>query len=490
MRQIVASGEGGYERLAAGAVRASVMPQMPEAGAPEVFDVIGMATSRDKHSGAVIIHTVNPLHRFSHTPFSPSRANLRSLLAIRAIALLGQAGVLAYLHLVGRITQGLTGLVLAWLALALLTAISLWRTTQPWPVYQREFLLQLMMDVAGWTVLMFFSGGADNPFVSYYIVPLVVAAAVLPWRFAWLVTAVSLVAYSSLFVWYRPFPLFAPHAGMAHSATFSVHTLGMWFNFLFSAGLITYFVVRMATVLRQHEERETQRREVALRNDQIMAVASLAAGTAHELATPLSTMTVLVEEMLQDQTLGAVARADCELLQGQLRQCRSTLAALSRTAETSSIGELQCASARDVVHSAVERWALRRPRVPLQFDCSGSAPVPPLAFDPTLQQAIENLLNNAADTGSRHIAVRLDWNKDLIFLEVRDWGPGVPPELLRTLHSGARFSESDGLGIGLLLSSAAIERHGGHLDLANAPDGGTIARVTLPVAMPPAEAVA
>ena len=65
------------------------------------------------------------------------------------------------------------------------------------------------------------------------IVPLVVAAAVLPWRFAWLVTLVSLAAYSSLFFWYRPFPLFAPHAGMSHGGGVSVHTLGMWFNFLF-----------------------------------------------------------------------------------------------------------------------------------------------------------------------------------------------------------------------------------------------------------------
>ncbi|HEY6130857.1 MAG TPA: ATP-binding protein [Halioglobus sp.] len=435
----------------------------------------------DKYQEVAIIPPVNPLHRPSQTSFNPSLTNLRSLLAIRSIALLGQAGVLAYVcYVVDRTTLNLMGLALGLLALGVLTTISLWRTTQPWPVKQREFLLQLLADVIGWTVLMYFSGGADNPFVSYYIVPLVIAAAVLPWRFAWLVTVVSLAAYSSLFILYRPFPLFAPHAGMSHGNAFSVHTLGMWFNFLFSAGLITYFVVRMATVLRRQEERETQRRETGLRNDQIMAVASLAAGTAHELATPLSTMTVLVDELLRDKTLGTTSRADCELLQGQLRQCRSTLAALSRTAETSSIGELQRAPARDFIQSAVERWGLRRPRVSLHFECPGKLPVPVLAFDLTLRQAIENLLNNAADSGSQRIAVSLDWGGNTLCLEVRDWGPGVPPQLLRTLHSGDRNSDTGGLGIGLLLSSAAVERHGGQLDLRNSPEGGTIARVTLP----------
>lgn len=440
----------------------------------------------DKNHNVAIIRPVNQLPYPRQMPNNPALTNLRSLLAIRAIALLGQAGVLVYIFYTGRFSQSLWGLALVLLAMGLFTAISLWRTTQPWPVKKRQFLLQLLADVIGWTVLMYFSGGADNPFVSYYIVPLVVAAAVLPWRFTWLIAVVSLVAYSSLFFLNRPLPLFAPHVGMGHGNSVSIHTLGMWFNFLFSAGLITYFVVRMATVLRLQEERETQRREAGLRNDQIMAVASLAAGTAHELATPLSTMTVLVDELLQDKTLGATSRADCELLRGQLQQCRSTLAALSRTAETSCVGELQHLLAHDFVQSVVERWGLRRPRVSRHFQCLGSPPVPVLAFDLTLRQAVENLLNNAADTGSQRIVVSLNWDNDLICLEVRDWGPGAPPELLQQLHRGDRNSDAGGLGIGLLLSRAAVERHGGQLSLHNSPEGGTIARVTLPLTAPSA----
>ena len=436
----------------------------------------------DAGRDTAIIRRVKALPISGQMPYSPTLSNLRSLLAMRAIALLGQAVVLGYILLVSQPAPSVWGLALGLVVLGLVTAGSWWRTTQPWPVKKREFLLQLLADVIGWTVLMYFSGGADNPFVSYYIVPLVVAAAVLPWRFTWLIAVVSLAAYSALFFFNRPFPLFAPHAGMNHATGFSIHTLGMWFNFLFSAGLITYFVVRMATVLRQQDERETQRREAGLRNDQIMSVASLAAGTAHELATPLSTMTVLVDELLQDETLGATSRADCELLRAQLQQCRSTLAALGRTAETGRAGAMQQVAARDFVQAAVERWGLRRPRVSRQFACTGVEPEPCLACDLTLQQALENLLNNAADTGSDHIDVTLDWDQHSIRVEVRDWGPGVPPELLQELHSGERSSEAGGLGIGLLLSLAAVERHGGELDLRNAPGGGTVALVTLPVA--------
>ncbi|MEQ8801032.1 MAG: sensor histidine kinase, partial [Haliea sp.] len=203
--------------------------------------------------------------------YSPSLANLRSLLAIRAIALLGQAGVLAYVLLVSRTTQSLSGMAVSLVVLALITVASLWWSTRASEVDNRQFFSQLMVDVLGWSALMYYRGGADNPFISYYIVPLVVAAAVLPWRYTWLVAATSVGAYSLLLYYRVPFPLFSPHAAMGH-AQGSVHSLGMWFNFLFSAGLITYFVVRMAAVLRDQEAEAMRRREDRLRHDQILAV--------------------------------------------------------------------------------------------------------------------------------------------------------------------------------------------------------------------------
>jgi len=167
--------------------------------------------------------------------YSPSVDNLRNLLIIRSIALLGQTGVLIYVLLASRTTESLLGVTVSLVVLALLTMASLWRTTRPWPVADNEFLAQLFIDVLGWTALMYFTGGANNPFVSYYIVPLVIAAAVLPWRHTWLITGSSLLAYSLLLYFYVPFPLFTPHAAMGHGDGANVHILGMWFNFLFSA---------------------------------------------------------------------------------------------------------------------------------------------------------------------------------------------------------------------------------------------------------------
>lgn len=295
-----------------------------------------------------------------------------------------------------------------------------------------------------------------------------------------------MAAYSLLLYHYRPFPLFTPHAQMGHTDGANIHILGMWFNFLFSAGLITYFVVRMASMLRQQETIAVARKEDRLRNDQIMAVASLAAGTAHELGTPLSTMTVLVDEMLQDPELGSQSREDCQLLQQQLAQCKSTLGTLTRTAELTSVEQTRRECLEDFVRLTVERWSVRRPGVVCTVVPAPHAHSPLLEFDSTLCQAFENLLNNAADTGTPRIEVRYDWSQAEARISIRDWGSGIDAEVLKDMGKPVIRASRKGLGIGLLLSHASVERCGGRIELMNIGDEGTEARLYLPLYEGPA----
>jgi len=198
------------------------------------------------------------------------------------------------------------------------------RLRQVLPVTDTEFFIQLLIDVLCLNVLFYFSGGATNPFVSYLLVPVCISAATLPWRFTWLITALCVIAYSILLFFHVALPIFEmDHVHMRSQLNW--HILGMWFNFFVSAILITYFVVKMARSLRQQEEVLNEMREDELRNEQVIAVATLAAGAAHEINTPLATMTVLLAELRSEYQGNPLLTADLNLLTKQVEHCAASL---------------------------------------------------------------------------------------------------------------------------------------------------------------------
>jgi two-component system, sensor histidine kinase RegB len=386
-----------------------------------------------------------------------------------------------------------------------LNVITFWRLKQAWPVTDLEYFIQLLVDVLALTALLYFSGGATNPFVSYYLVPLTICAALLPWRYTWIIAGLSLLAYTLMLFYYHPLTttlvqpilqpslqpnllpnqtamdLMPPRFEHGHgSAGVSLHILGMWFNFALSACLITYFVVIMARALRQQEDTLASNREEELRDEQILAVATLAAGTAHELGTPLSTMTVLIDEMEQDSQHNPELSNDLNVLKQQVGSCRQILQGLVSTAEAHSHGQHASVPVMRFVQQIITRWQVLRPEAQVLFVASPGIENLYLQTDTTLEQAIMNLLNNAADACKQSISVNIKCEKQQIIIAIRDHGPGITLALAENIGKPFISTKGKGLGLGLFLTHATITRFGGHIELYNHPEGGTVARLSLP----------
>jgi len=188
-----------------------------------------------------------------------------------------------------------------------------------------------------------------------------------------------------------------------------------------------------------------------------------------------------VDEMLQDATLGGQLREDCELLRAQLAQCKSTLNTLTRTAEVSSLEQTRRQTLGEFVKSTVERWAVRRPGAIYTISPGEAGPAAVIEYDSTLCQALENLLNNAADTDTERVDVSYQCTAKEARITIRDRGPGISSELLLDMGRPIIRASRKGLGIGLLLSHATVERCGGRIELLNAEGGGTEANLYLPL---------
>jgi two-component system sensor histidine kinase RegB len=415
----------------------------------------------------------------SQLPLFASAANLSRLVLIRTLVLSGLTLALAYAAMLLDADIPYSVLLCTLVAMATVNIATYWRLRQGWPVTDQEYFGQLLVDVTGLTVLLYHSGGATNPFVSYYLVPLTISAAVLPWRYTWFIAGSTLTAYSLMLFYYLPLPDFSPQQHQ-HGNPLNLHIIGMWFNFAISTTLITVFVVKMATTLRSQEQLLNTNREDVLRDEQILAVASLAAGTAHELGTPMSTMTVLLDELADEYQQQEGLSQDLTLLQQQVQNCTRILQGLVTTAQTHSQGQQQRVLVDDYIRRILDHWQLLRPQAHFHFNQTGSEPAPVLLVDITLEQAIDNLLNNAADACEQALEITLHWSRDEINLSIRDHGPGIPLDIAEQLGKPYVSTKGGGLGLGLFLSHATIARYGGTITLHNHPEGGTQAQLTLP----------
>jgi len=272
------------------------------------------------------------------------------------------------------------------------------------------------------------------------------------------------------------------HAG--HDARLpNLHLAGMWWNFAFSAVLIAVFVARMAAALRRQEAEIARQREAQLQDQQLLAVATLAAGTAHELGTPLNTLRVLADEMRATVVDQPALQADLELMQQQVEECKRTLGRLKETAEFGVGDEAQPVAAADYLARLFERWQLLRPRVRAGMRLEAGLHEATLSVHPSIGQALLNLLNNAADASPDHVELLASRDGAWLKIDIVDRGPGID-EVRAARSLPAPSPGGSGLGIGLFLSRASIERRGGRLEFRATRPAGTVATVRLPLPEP------
>ena len=429
----------------------------------------------------------NPAMLDSMLSTLPGHSQLRRLINLRSLAVAAQLCTLFTAWQLLDIELSWPPMLVIIATLATLNFLSLLRLRNDKPVSPLELFMQSGIDVLALSLLLYFAGGSTNPFISLYLLPLVIVAATLPARYVWGMAAFTTGCYSLLMVYYIPLPHnhHDMQMQMGMDNAFNTHVLGMWLGFVISAVVVAYFVVKMARAVRDRDELLVKVREEILRNERIVALGTQAAGAAHELGTPLSTMAVVIGELQHDasQHTGIDQTELCEsltLLDEQVRGCRRILDKIMLNAQDSGTSTLQPAD--ELMAEVLDEWQLLRPTAQYRYTNSGTPPVPQLNVDVTLRAALMNLLNNAADASTQAIEIDTRWNSTFFTLEIHDNGIGLSEEV--ALKAGSAFftTKAQGRGLGLFLANATLERLGGTVRLFNRAQGGATTVLALPVA--------
>ena len=413
------------------------------------------------------------------------RTNLRWLLRLRWGAVAGQLLTIA----VVRFGMGVALPLAPLLALVFVEAISNAVCTargaaRETPAWTLGALMAL--DVVLLSGLLFFTGGPNNPFSFLFLVPISLATLILTAAWTWALVLLSLGCSAVLFVWNRPLDL-----GPSHAAHMAMHLRGMWVAFGVSAAFIVYFLRRIRRALALREAELAASRNLAARRERLASLATLAAGAAHELSTPLSTIAVVAKELeraLATLALPPGVADDVRLVRGEVERCRAILQRLCVDA-----GEIMGeAFARVPVDELVGRAIAGlepRPEILAELDAGvrGLAlEVPPRAA----LQALQSVLKNAQDASppGRPVTCAVTRVGDRIEFTVRDHGPGMSPEILARV--GEPFFTTKpagrGMGLGLFLARAVVERLGGAVTLDGGGVLGTTARIAVPLRAGPA----
>jgi two-component system, sensor histidine kinase RegB len=422
------------------------------------------------------------------SPLSAERIQFAWLVRLRWVSIVGQALiVLVSDELLGfEMPLGALGAVMGAEALLNLAAFAwLRRTPRVRPVHVAGVIAA---DLLLFTALLYLSGGPSNPFSFLYLVHLALAAVMLPPRLGWTLVGLSLACSAALFAYHVPLggAGHAHHAHHAHGGSrasgFDWHLRGMWVALGVAASFIVYFLRRVAHELAERERQLATARERIVRSERLASLATLAAGAAHELGSPLGTIAVAARELersLAQRGSETLLQDDARLIRAEVDRCRRILDELATHA-----GELPGAAADEVLLSELVTRAIERFPDAGRVTVSLPTPVPRLRVPRlAVEKALASLVHNALlTTTSGIVRVSATRSDGELTLAVEDDGPGMPPEVLE--HATEPFFSTReagaGMGLGLFLASSVVEQLGGRLELESHVGQGTRARVVLP----------
>lgn len=413
------------------------------------------------------------------------RSNLQQLVQLRWLAAAGQAATIATVHGALGIQLPLREM-LGLLAALLLFNLMCWlrsRNLRGKLVGNAELFAGLMVDVGLLAGQLYYAGGITNPFIFLFLLQVAVGAVLLHPRYIWATVAVTGMAFIALTQWHRP--LVFPDQISAQLPTHYIG--GLLICFALNAGLLVIFIQRIVLNLRQRDARLASLRQRAAEEEHIVRMGLLASGAAHELGTPLATLSVILGDWSHMAPFAGdpELREEIEEMQLQLRRCKNIVSGILMSAGETRAEAPELTRLHTFLDGLVADW--RRTRPVEAFHYERQALADRIIFsDTALKQMVDNVLDNAleaAPRGALTLIASCDEESGWLEIAVRDEGPGFSEEMLERFGTPYQSSKGKpGGGLGLFLSVNVARTLGGRILARNRAEGGAEVIMQLPLA--------
>jgi two-component system sensor histidine kinase RegB len=342
-------------------------------------------------------------------------------------------------------------------------------------------LLLLSYDILQLSGLLYLTGGLQNPFSMLFLAPVMIAAVSLTGR-GTVILGLLVVAMASLLALYH-YPL--PWVAGQQITLPMLYVSGVWMAIVLGAAFIGIYAARVSDEARRLSEALAATELVLAREQHLTQLDGLAAAAAHELGTPLATITLVVKDLAKLLPAEGTVREDVDLLTQEVYRCRTILAKLASLGNESP-DMLDRMSVSHLVEEVVQPQ--RDFGVELAIEKSGAGDEPICRRNPGILYGLGNLVENAIDFAKARVRIDMNWDAAHIRITIEDDGPGFRPEVLARLgdpyistKGPDRRAKSDegGLGLGLFIAKTLLERSGASVAVANATPPSTGARIVV-----------
>lgn len=402
-----------------------------------------------------------------------NRINLRWLVRLRWGVVIGQLTTVIFARAVLHVHVPMAPL-LGLIALQAVSngAVELWGRRQA-TISTHLLGLVMALDVVLFTLVLHYSGGAHNPFSFLYLINIALAAVILGSRWTWALLVMSLLGFGTLYL------LTGEHAHHNHRIM-ELHIQGMGAAYAVASFFIVYFIGRVSRALRQRElalRREQERSEAAHR---LASLTTLAAGAAHELATPMATIAVVARELeLALRGSDPATLEDVALIRREVNRCKSILDRMSSHAGERAGEPFVAVSFGELIEEAVSKCS-----APARVQVAMNGLEEARLWGPreALSSSVAAVLNNGLAASEPEGVVTLRANRDPWTVEVADRGLGMTPDV-RQRATDPFFSTREagkGMGLGLYLAKVLLSRLGGTLEIDSQPGRGTTVALRWP----------
>lgn len=397
---------------------------------------------------------------------------MHPLIQLRWIAVCGQVATIVFVHFFLGIALPLQAMAVVIAFLVVFNLFSMLRWQGREEVSNESVFLSLLVDVLTLSLLLHYSGGATNPFVFLYLLQVVLAAVLLkPWA-SWTIAVITACCFVVQILWYGPVAL--PD---------TYRTAGLLLCFVMNAALVVFLINRINRIVRAHDRRLEVLRQRAAEEEHIVRMGLLASGAAHELGTPLATISVLLGDwrrmpLFKEQS---ELMEDSAEMQMQLDRCKAIVSGILMSAGETRAESLARSSLSEFLDTLVGHWQETRPVRSFSYSNSITDELIIVA-DEGLKQTISNVLDNALEASPDWVALEAIRDEDDLVIRVLDRGPGFSDIMLAQFGRPYQSSKGrPGRGLGLFLSLNVARGLGGNVFPQNREGGGAVVTLVLPL---------